>query len=193
LEDEATESKLKSIKTPTLLHIATHGFFDWQYEGLEANDVSRAERSVAVKDPLYRSGLMMAGSGFVVKLIDGKISLINNLEDGVLSAYEVVNMDLSQTELVVLSACLSGIGETKIKETESFSGLPRAFIISGAKAVVTSGWSVDDTATQELMTLFYSNLAKKLPKREALRQAQIELKKKFPQPFYWGPFTMIGQ
>lgn len=191
LEDEATESKLKNLKNPSVLHIATHGFFDWQYE--QTKDNSRADRSVSVRDPLYRSGLMMAGSGFVVKLVEGKMSLINNLEDGVLSAYEVVNMDLSQTELVVLSACLSGIGETKVKETESFSGLPQAFIIAGAKAVVTSGWSVDDTATQELMTLFYSNLAKKMPKREALRQAQIDLKKKFPQPFYWGPFSMVGQ
>lgn len=191
LEDDATESKLKNLKSPTVLHIATHGFFDWQYE--KTKDNSRADRSVAVRDPLYRSGLMMAGSGFVVKLIEGKLSLINNLEDGVISAYEVVNMDLSKTELVVLSACLSGIGETKVKETESFSGMPQAFVIAGAKAVVTSGWSVDDTATQELMTLFYSNLAKKLPKRQALREAQIELKKKFPQPFYWGPFSMIGQ
>jgi len=191
LEDEATESKLKNLKNTSVLHIATHGFFDWQYE--QTKDNSRADRSVSVRDPLYRSGLMMAGSGFVVKLVEGKMSLINNLEDGVLSAYEVINMDLSQTELVVLSACLSGIGETKVKETESFAGLPQAFIIAGAKAVVTSGWSVDDTATQELMTLFYSNLAKKMPKRKALREAQIELKKKFPEPFYWGPFSMVGQ
>jgi len=193
IEDDASENKLKSLKNPGVLHIATHGFFDWQYEDDHKSDDSSADRDVSVRDPLYRSGLMMAGSGFVIKLVEGKISLINNLEDGVLSAYEVVNMDLSKTELVVLSACLSGVGETKVKETESFSGLPQAFIIAGAKAVVTSGWSVDDRATQELMTLFYKNLANKYTKREALRRAQITLMEKFPQPFFWGPFTIIGQ
>ena len=190
-ETEALEQRIKAINSPGLLHVATHGFYEWSYMKSE-DQISRVDRTVGEADPLHRSGLMLAGAGFVIKLTEGKVSLLEDLEDGILSGHEAAFLNIDNTDLVVLSACLSGVGTLKTGTTESFAGLLQAFILAGAKAVVTSGWAVDDAATKDLMTLFYSNLMSQ-PKREALRNAQFSLKEKYPEPYYWGAFTMIGQ
>jgi CHAT domain-containing protein len=137
------------------------------------------------KDSYLKSGLLFAGAQ---NTLDGNSSSI--LNNGILLAEEVKSLNLKNTELVVLSACETGLGEFSI--SEGVKGLQRAFMIAGAKSVIMSLWEVDDQSTQILMTLFYKNWIKnKLSKVDALKFAKIELKKIKPQPYYWAGFVLL--
>ncbi len=163
----ATETNLKKIAAPSLLHIATHGFF------VHGDNVS--------SNPLLRSGLILAG----VINNSGK-----NSEDGVLTAYEAQSLDLSATELVVLSACETGSGV--ITSGDGVYGLQRAFMTAGSKNVIMSLWSVDDAATSLLMRVFYREWTNGTSKAAALKKAELEVKQQYPSPYYWGAFVMLG-
>lgn len=177
-----TEENLKALKNPAVLHIATHGFF------LEDSGVqSFAGFDAKVnKNPLFRSGLLLAGSQ---KTISGQ--RVGNAEDGILTAYEAMNLNLDKTDLVVLSACETGLGE--IRNGEGVYGLQRAFQTAGAKSVLMSLWKVDDNATQELMTSFYKNWLESGDKRDAFKKAQASVRKKYSHPYYWGAFVLVGE
>lgn len=182
-KDEALEETIKLVNSPRILHIATHGFFNVNVEqGKNAN-------------PLVRSGLLLAGAA---QTLNGKEpmtaeSLVaeNQAEDGVLTAYEVMNLNLDKTDLVVLSACETGLG--KVENGEGVYGLQRAFIAAGAKALIISLWKVSDVATNELMTLFYKDYLKSGNKRKAFLLAQKKLRKTYENPYFWGAFVMIGE
>ncbi|TAE69412.1 MAG: CHAT domain-containing protein [Bacteroidetes bacterium] len=185
---EATEETIKNLKNPQVLHIATHGFFLQDIQNEEGNQRSFAgyDQNKIVENPLLRSGLLLAGAknAFV-----GKTS--ENQEDGILTSMEAMNLDLDDTDLVVLSACETGLGE--VKNGEGVYGLQRAFQTAGAKSVLMSLWTVSDEATQKLMTYFYENwITKKMSKREAFNMAQIQLRKEFPEPYYWAAFVLVG-
>jgi len=107
-----------------------------------------------------------------------------------LTGMEIVGTDLRGTDLVVLSACETGLG--KVLNGDDLVGLTRGFLYAGSSNVVASLWHVDDLATSELMKRFYTNLKKGLPKREALRQAQLDTRKAFPHPFFWAAFFLTG-
>lgn len=179
----AKESALKSMPNPKVLHIATHGFFQ------EEKDGNLNYRN----NPLYRSGLLLTGAA---KTLNSQVYARDNValgkEDGILTAFEAKSLDLNNTDLVVLSACETGLGE--IRNGEGVYGLQRAFKVAGARSILMSLWKVNDQTTQELMVSFYKNwLEGNMSKREAFRQAQNEIKARYPHPYYWGAFVMIGE
>ncbi len=184
---DASEEKIKSIQSPDILHIATHGFFI--PEKIEDTPIIYSKNiSLAADNPLTRSGLLLAG---VEKNIASVFEESGAEEDGILTALEVMNLNLDHTNLVVLSACETGSGS--IRNGEGVYGLQRAFLVSGAKNLIMSLWKVNDEATQELMIGFYNQLLLTKDKVTAFRQAQIELKNKYKDPFYWGAFVLIGR
>lgn len=179
----ATEKALKEVKSPKVVHIATHGFFvkdvhkdNSQVFSVPLNNVS--------ENVLLRSGLLLANAGNAAG--KGKMGADN----GILTAYEAMNLDLTNTDLVVLSACETGLGD--IMAGEGVYGLQRSFEVAGAKAVIMSLWKVDDAATQLLMTTFYKSWISTKDKVKSFRMAQKALKSKYPEPYYWGAFVLLG-
>ena len=182
----ASEDNLKNIQSPDILHIASHGYF-------LSNDVtSKTKQSIANliddnynNDSYLKSGLLFAGAQ---NTLNGK--QLENSNNGILTAEEAKSLNLKDTELVVLSACETGLGDNLVGE--GVIGLQRAFMIAGAKSVIMSLWSVSDEKTQELMTLFYNNWIKNnMSKKEALYQAKLEMKKLYPEPYYWAGFVLL--
>jgi CHAT domain-containing protein len=187
MQKTATEANLKSIKSPTVMHIATHGYFLQDVE--EAGNAFGVSLENANDNPLLRSGLMLAGAGTTVS--GTRMPNLESNDNGILTAYEAMNLSLEGTDLIILSACETGLGD--IKAGEGVYGLQRAFLVAGADALIMSLWKVDDAATQQLMTSFYSNWLKLGNKQKAFKQAQLQLMTKFKEPYYWGAFVMMGQ
>ncbi len=183
----ATEANIKAVKGPTLMHIATHGYFlaDTQAAG----SAMGVDLDNAKNNPLLRSGLILAGAPDPNKE-EQAVDLQSN-DNGILTAYEAMNLNLEGTDLIVLSACETGLGE--VKAGEGVYGLQRSFLVAGANALIMSLWKVDDEATQMLMTNFYSNWTKTGNKLKAFKQAQLQLMAKYKEPYYWGAFVMMGQ
>lgn len=188
LQKEATEEAIKKISHPQVLHIATHGFFLKNVKDSKEK-VFGIQSKIAIQNPLLRSGLILAGAAAIAKdtLAD------NSKDDGILTAYEAAGLDLTGTDLVVLSACETGLGE--LMNAQGVLGLQRSFLVAGAQSVIMSLWVIDDFATQELMTNFYREWLKDpVPanKQKAFRTAQLKLKEKYPSPYYWGAFVLVG-
>jgi CHAT domain-containing protein len=187
MQQDATEAALKALKAPTVLHIATHGYFKKDSEVGE-NGALGISMENAQENPLLRSGLLMSGASAT---IDGTNSVdLSSNDNGIVTAYEVMNMNLDGTALIVLSACETGLGE--VKAGEGVYGLQRAFLVAGANALIMSLWKVDDAATQQLMTNFYTNWVKTGNKQKAFKLAQTQLMAKYKEPYYWGAFVMMG-
>jgi CHAT domain-containing protein len=161
------------------LHLATHGFF--------LKNQPHDPDSNRWENPLLRSGLLLAG--YNTWLARGEVP--EEAEDGMLTAEDVTGLDLLDTELVVLSACETGLGQIHVGE--GVFGLRRAFVPAGAKTLVMSLWKVPDQQTQELMVDFYQRILAGQPRAEALRQAQLALKAQYPDPYYWGAFICQGE
>jgi CHAT domain-containing protein/Tfp pilus assembly protein PilF len=196
---QASEALLKHATGPSILHIATHGFFLPDQTRSAADDHARAEsRGMALvaaggvrvegENPLLRSGLALAGANRG-QGGDG--------EDGVLTALEAAGLDLRGTKLVVLSACETGVGE--VKNGEGVYGLRRALVLAGAESQVMSLWQVSDEATKDLMIGYYKRLQAGEGRTEALRAVQLEmLRGGGPastgrrHPFYWASFIQSG-
>lgn len=181
----ATEEAFKAPdgRSPHVLHLATHGFFlPVTEKKIEGDDFGQA--FTAQQNPMFRSGLVLAGGNGAWKgepCAEGK-------EDGILTAYEIAQLDLGRTDLVVLSACQTALGD--VKASEGMIGLQRAFKLAGVKQMILSLWPVPDKETKALMTLFYQNWLGGQSTSGALRHAQLILKKKYP-PFYWAGFVLI--
>jgi CHAT domain-containing protein/tetratricopeptide (TPR) repeat protein len=193
-EDQATENALKQVESPRILHIATHGFFlenvalptleNGRGLGVIASDSPLPQSpAITVENPLLRSGLALAGFN----------ERVSGEEDGVLTALEASQLNLLGTQLVVLSACETGLGD--IANGDGVYGLRRAFAIAGAETQLMSLWQVDDFGTQSLMVRYYENLTAGMGRSEALREVQLEMinsQGRYAHPFYWAAFITTG-
>lgn len=181
LGDRATNQNITELQSPKLLHIATHGVFEQNIDNKKCT-VFGGFISTGYENPLLRSYLLFSGAES--SLAEGKKG------EGVLTAFDAMNLSLEKTDLVVLSACQTGLGD--IRNGEGVFGLQRAFRVAGAKAVIMSLWTVNDESTQELMNEFYSQWLGGSSLQEAFRAAQLKIKDKYPEPYFWGPFVIAG-
>jgi CHAT domain-containing protein/tetratricopeptide (TPR) repeat protein len=199
LDGEALEGRLKQqCRSPRILHLSTHGFFfDLRPEdpnraavrpGLLGGWFGEAGRLAGPlpENPMLRSGLALAGANTWL----GGGTPPPEAEDGLLTAEDVAGLDLLATDLAVLSACDTGLGE--VHHGEGVFGLQRAFVIAGAKTLVMSLWKVNDDATRLLMETFYALLTASKPRAEALHEAQQVVRKEHADPYYWGAFVCVG-
>lgn len=185
MQQKASEKNLKAFNnhSPQILHIATHGFF-LQQKNKNVALSGRENVYTLADDPLLRSGVVLAGGNYVW---NGKAPVVG-AEDGIVTAYEISQLNLSNTELVVLSACETGLGD--IKGNEGVFGLQRAFKMAGVKKMIVSLWQVPDKETAELMKIFYNYWMKGKPIEDSFSQAQSDMRKKY-SPFYWAAFVLV--
>ncbi|MEN0064375.1 MAG: tetratricopeptide repeat protein [Myxococcota bacterium] len=187
----ATETAVKALARPKLLHIATHGYVerrdeDEPLEGPKGVPRLRGLGVEALPDtpphPSLRAGLILAGANRPPRGND----------DGRLTAAEVASLDLRGTSLVVLSACETGVATPA--DGEGIAGLRRALVVAGAQAQLLSLWPVDDGATALLMAALYARLRLGLSVGDALAEAKSELRKdpRFAHPYLWAAFTLSG-
>ena len=194
----AIEEVIFSSETPAILHLATHGYFlkDEEIkggsdirgvtiklkEGFAVDEGINPVLAEGIENPMLRSGIVFAGAN---------TSLKTGRDEGMVSTEKILGLNLKGTDLVVLSACETGVGD--VKNGEGVFGLKRAFILSGAKTLVMSLWSVPSAETTEIMTEFYTLISEGKSKGDALRQAKLNMMKKKRNPFYWGAFVMTGK
>ncbi len=196
---EATEESFKAIgqngPSPRILHVATHGFFfpDPRPRSRTADPLigapspPEAPAFIVSENPMIRSGLILAGGNHAWKT--GK-PLRPDLEDGILTAYEISQINLNRTELVVLSACETGLGD--LVGNEGVYGLQRAFKIAGARHLIMSLWIVPDFQTQVFMTTFYKHwLDEKMTIPAAFRATQTDLKARYGDAYNWAGFVLV--
>ena len=161
--DAATEGQIKALANPGVIHIATHGYFK--------EDPNSA-------DPLHSSGLYLSrdeGSG----------------DDGLLSAYEAMNLELDQTSLVVLAACETGLGT--VENGEGVFGLQRAFLVAGAKNILLSLVKINDTAARRFMNLYYEQLIELEDAQDAFFSARKLFRNEHPNPYDWGAYILVSK
>jgi CHAT domain-containing protein len=218
---EASEKALKHLSgdAPRVLHLATHGYFypvrppreggggtsEYRYArgrtapafrgdpdagdpGEGEPDALRGRGTIAAEGhPLLRSGLILAGANaaWSGRPVD------ESGNDGILTAMEVSQLDLEKTELVVLSACETALGD--IRTGEGVFGLQRAFLAAGVSSLVMSLWKVSDQATAEFMVHFYRSWLSGASKRDALREARRQLREQYTDPQIWAAFVLVGQ
>jgi CHAT domain-containing protein len=191
---QATEAALKQLHSPSVLHVATHGFFlrDQEIRLIGGRDlIVDAVQSVGpsarpIENPLLRSGLALAG-------VNQRLGRADQGDDGVLTALEAAGLDLWGTKLVVLSACDTGVGE--VKNGEGVFGLRRALSLAGSETQVMSLWPVSDLGARDLMTEYYKALERGEGRGDGLRRVQLEMLKRNNRrhPFYWASFIQSGE
>lgn len=189
LEGEGTEEAFKALsgKGRSLIHIATHGFNFTEHEVKKSRSVTflNENGSQETDKSMNYSGLLLAGANNILT----QTKLPEGIENGILTAKEISVLDFSGLDLIVLSACQTGMGE--IREDGVF-GLQRGFKKAGAETLLMSLWSVSDRATQAMMTSFYGHLMAGRSRHDAFLMAQEDLRKQgFRRPFYWASFIML--
>jgi CHAT domain-containing protein/Tfp pilus assembly protein PilF len=194
LGPDASKQRLLQLQAPSVLHIATHGFF------LKDPSLSSGSRGIGhvgssggapaqpPPDPLLRSGLVLTGAHAQAPTPTGAAE--SSSDNFLVTAFELAGLDLWGTQLAVLSACDTGRGDIKLGQ--GVYGLRRALIIAGAETVVMSLWKVNDDSTRVLMESFYRNLLAGMGRAAALRDAMRSLRQTHPHPYYWAPFIALG-
>lgn len=196
---DAQESAIRASAAPQIVHLATHGIFLVDSGAnavipssgrelralvpLVAAPVA-APSEISKENALSRSALLLAGATRAAEAASTDA-------DGVLTAQEVMSLNLHGTELVVLSACDSGVGA--VLDGQGVYGLRRAFFIAGAQSLVTSLWQVDDRETAILMEQYYRYLLQKKGRAEAMQRAAQAVRKRKAHPYFWAPFIVLGR
>ena len=184
----ANEESFKALngQSPSIIHLSTHGFFLDTTDKIKKNPFMNNIGGYSEKeDKLIRTGVLMAGANNVWC---GKAQ-VAGIEDGILTADEISRMDLSQTRLVVLSACETAKGS--VDPIDGVLGLQSGFKKAGAETILMSLWRVSDSVTSILMTEFYTNLGKGLSVYESLKIATRKVKEQYPDPYYWASFVLL--
>ncbi|MFP4299854.1 MAG: CHAT domain-containing protein, partial [Spirulinaceae cyanobacterium] len=199
-QSEATEQAIKQVEAPRILHVATHGFFlnvdlvaptanpleNRGIVGVQARPNADFAPSAPLnqENPLLRSGLALAG--FNTRSGGGS-------EDGVLTALELAGLNLRGTQLVVLSACETGVGD--VANGEGVYGLRRALAIAGAESQLISLWKVSDEGTKDLMVDYYQRLIGGEGRSAALREVQLAMLQdaEYQHPYFWAAFIPSGE
>ena len=163
-DKDANVNNLMKVGASQILHFSTHGKF--------------LNNQTTIQNPMLKAGIALSGAN-----VKGDLS-------GIVTALKVSALDLSQTELVVLSACESGLGE--VQNSEGVMGLPKAFLQAGAREVMMSLWSVSNQKTAMLMKKFYTNVQNNQDYNTALRNAKIKMINNNMHPYYWSAFIMHG-
>ena len=181
----ATKAALQSVRGPRILHVATHGFFlpdlPEHVPGVGSSvGLVGGYTHTEGGDPMLLSGLAFAGANGETGWSDA----------GIETAKEVSTVDMFGTQLATLSACDTGVGETR--NGEGVAGLRRALVLAGARAQMISLWRIDDEVTAELMASFYKMALAGVPLGEALRRVQLEMIDQGFEPYYWAPFILSG-
>ncbi|MEM9327895.1 MAG: CHAT domain-containing tetratricopeptide repeat protein [Bacteroidota bacterium] len=160
--NEATEQRIKSLNNPGVVHIATHGYF---------------EDDPDLTNPLFSSGLFLSRGG--------------QADDGMLSAYEAMNLVLDQTKVVVLAACETGLGT--VQNGEGVFGLQRAFLVAGSESVLISLVKINDQAARNFMNLFYEELKELRDPQAAFFGARKKFKEIDKNPYNWGAYVLVSK
>jgi CHAT domain-containing protein/Tfp pilus assembly protein PilF len=167
----ATAEAVLTLRSPRILHIATHGFF----QSADSNPNT---------DPLNRSGLVFSGANRPQS---------NASSDSILTAAEATALPLTGTDIVVLSACQTGLGD--LQSGEGVYGLQRSLAVAGARSTLLSLWEVSDSGTAQFMQSFYTNLLKGQSRADALANTQAEFRNSqgaFSDEHYWAAFQLVG-
>lgn len=199
--DQALKGKLIQVHSPHILHIATHSFVipgdrserdnkkDPWFGQFHSPELKFSE---ITDNPLLRSGLILAGANTFLR----KKPAVPGAEDGILTSVDISAMDMVGTELVVLSACGTGLGE--VKPGEGIFGMRRAFVLAGVRSLLVSLWSVPDQETKVLLSWFYNGLDRGLSKTASLKEAKLAMIRDFRKrqepdhPYTWGAFVCVG-
>jgi CHAT domain-containing protein len=182
--NDVTESYLTAIQgqdSPAILHIATHGYY-WN----DSSNWVRPGRYHEIDHPLIKSGLILSGAN----RLWGETEPIVGVEDGIMTAIEIADLDFRNFELVVLSSCNSGLGD--INSVGAVEGLSSAFKIAGAKRILVSMAPVGDNDANEFMQLFYRNLIATKQFSDAFNATRKEMRRRYPKaPEKWASWVMI--
>jgi CHAT domain-containing protein/lipopolysaccharide biosynthesis regulator YciM len=185
------------VPKSNIIHIASHGFFfpnpdDIAFEYIDdsliefrsSSPIDLSSTLVNNENPLFRTGFVLSGAN------DSWNDGTSNTEtDGILTANELSSIALTNCNLIVLSACETGLGD--ISSTEGVYGLQRALKMAGAQKIIMSLWKVPDIETAEFMKLFYSKLSKTGDIEMSFMWAQGKMRKKY-DPYYWAAFVLLN-
>ena len=186
-QSNANEESFKNLSgtKQRILHLATHGY----YTPMDLSEIDVSNTQYLIDSSMLRTGLLLSGAQRALM----NDSIPNNVEDGILTAYEIAHVDLTNLDIAVLSACQTALGDVS---TDGVAGLQRGFKQAGAKSILMSLWKVDDEATCVLMTEFYRNwIAEGKTKHDALEAAKQTVRsykeKGWDDPKYWAAFILL--